>query len=141
MTPSRRSPRRSDGLVREHDDRLETALAALVARRDVAQRAADGRVEVGERAGGERDAERVAPGARERVAVVAADAHGSARNATRLGLEARLRLGAVVVGEPLPRRGAVAAHGQEDDDGRGEGTDEPADPATARRASGAGART
>src|SRR4029079_6633649 len=129
-----------DGLVGEHDERVRRALvAATVSReRQVVETAADRRVEIGEPRPGERDAERVAAGAGERVALVAPDPHGPPRDARRLGREASLRGRTRVLREGDPGRAAVAPDSEEDDDRREPGTRDPAERAAASLGAGGG---
>ena len=78
-----------DRLVREHDERLRRLLVVHLAVGDqVVERAADALVEKRDRRARESDPERVAPGAREGVPLVAADRHGASGHDRRLGREA-----------------------------------------------------
>ena len=116
--------------MREHDKRVGRLLATppVAAEGEVVERSADGGVEVREPGARERDAERVAAGAGEGVALVAADPDTTPRDPRRLGGEARLRSRPAVRRERAPRRRPVASDREEHDHGGPRGTDDPADP-------------
>ena len=96
-------------LVGEDGDREGGVVASAdsVLEGDPVQRPADGRLEVGERPRDEGHAGGVGAGAREGVAVVAADRHRATRDAGRLGREAPLSRAPALPEEPTasPRRG------------------------------------
>jgi hypothetical protein len=115
-----------DGFVGEDDHRVDRPLAAAVSvEGEVVHGAADRRIEVRERGPGEGDAERVASGPREGVAVVAADPHGRARDARRLRREPGLGPRPLARGKGLPGGRAVAPYGERHDDRREHAADEP----------------
>ncbi len=119
--------------MRQHDQRVGRLLATapVAAEGEVVERSADGGVEVCEPRARERDTERVAAGARERVALVAADPHAPTGDPRCLGREARLRTRPAVDGERAPRRRPVASHREEHDHGGHRGPEDPAEPPAA----------
>ena len=80
--------------MREHGDRERSivAWAELALEGNPVERPADRGLEIGERPWDERDPGRVRADARERIGIVAADAHVPTGDACRLGREAPLRL-------------------------------------------------
>ena len=117
----------------EHDERLPLAFPRRAVRHEVAERAADARVEVGDPRLRERDPERVAARAREVVLLVAAERDGPVRDRCGLGREPRDQARPLLRGDGLPRRRAVGPGGEEEEDDDGQDADRAKGPAARRR--------
>ena len=122
-----------DCLVRQHDEGVGRALIAspIASGRQVVERPTDVGIEVREVCTRERDAEGVAAGPGEGVAVVAADPHRAPRDARCLRREARFGSCPGLGRERRPRRSAIAVRREGDDRRSDDRANEPAEPPAA----------